>query len=180
MSPLGCVGLFVLGGVFSAQFGMAAVFGTEAGLSVGQISIFVTSIYVGGLLLQFPIGWISDRVERRTLILVVTAVAAAASALPVLWRENFEVLVLTGFVIGGMTNPLYALLIAYVNDYRAAGRGHQRFRRHFALGVDSGRGYGAGDLYRGRRGSGRKYNSLGARVVKSLQRLDTFVGLQWR
>ena len=117
ISPLGCVGLFVLGGVFSAQFGMAAVFGTEAGLSVGQISAFVTAIYVGGLLLQYPIGWISDRMDRRVLILIVTAVAGAAAVLPVVMPGRFEVLLVTGFIIGGMTNPLYALLIAYVNDH---------------------------------------------------------------
>ena len=50
-SPLGCVGMFLLGGVFSAQFGMAAVFGAEAGLSVGQISMFVASFFVGALVL---------------------------------------------------------------------------------------------------------------------------------
>ncbi|MEM6307234.1 MAG: MFS transporter, partial [Pseudomonadota bacterium] len=64
-SPLGCMGMFVLGGVFSAQFGMVAVFGTEIGLSIPQISILVSVIYVGAIVLQYPIGWISDRVDRR-------------------------------------------------------------------------------------------------------------------
>ncbi|WP_421704047.1 MFS transporter [Aliiroseovarius sp.] len=117
ISPLGCVGLFILGGVFSAQFGMAAVFGTEAGLSVGQISIFVSSIYIGGVVLQYPIGWMSDRMDRRFLILIVTGIGAAAATLPVLMPGRFEVLLVTAFLIGGMSNPLYALLIAYVNDF---------------------------------------------------------------
>ena len=38
-SPLSCLGMFLLGGVFSAQFGMSAVYGTAAGLSVTQISL---------------------------------------------------------------------------------------------------------------------------------------------
>ena len=53
-SPLGCFGMFLLGGVFSAQFGMSAVYGVAAGLTIAQISIFVSSIYVGALLMQYP------------------------------------------------------------------------------------------------------------------------------
>ncbi len=116
-SPLGCVGIFVLGGVFSAQFGMAAVFGIKIGLTVGEISFFISMIYVGGLVLQYPIGWISDRMDRRQLILIVTAVGAMGSALPLIWSSSYTILLVAGFVIGGMTNPLYALLLAYVNDF---------------------------------------------------------------
>ncbi|SLN11376.1 putative MFS-type transporter YcaD [Pseudoruegeria aquimaris] len=120
ISPLGCVGMAVLGGVFSAQFGMSAVYGTEAGLSVGQISIFVSAIYIGALLMQFPIGWISDRMDRRTLIMFVSALGGAGAVLGVLSGGNFYVLLVSGFLIGGTSNPLYALLIAYTNDYLEA------------------------------------------------------------
>ena len=116
-SPLGCVGMFLLGGVFSAQFGMAAVYGTQRGLSVAEISIFVSAIYVGAMVLQYPIGWISDRMDRRLLILFVALVGATASVLAMLFGSSFEVLLVTAFFVGGMSNPLYALLIAYVNDY---------------------------------------------------------------
>lgn len=117
ISPLGCVGFFILGGVFAAQFGMASVFGQQAGLSVAQISGFVSTFYIGGLVLQYPIGWISDRMDRRFLILIVTAVAAGAGFLPVFLSSNYTVLLAAAFLMGGMTNPLYALLLAYVNDF---------------------------------------------------------------
>ncbi|PTX55753.1 sugar phosphate permease [Litoreibacter ponti] len=117
VSPLAVVGMLLLGSVFSAQFGMSAVYGSEAGLSVAQISIFVSSIFIGALVLQYPIGWISDRVDRRMLILVVSALAAGAALVAFLFDSNFTVLLACAFVIGGMTNPLYALLIAYTNDY---------------------------------------------------------------
>ena len=42
-SPLGCVGMFLLGGVFSSQFGMAAIFGSVAELRLAQISSFVAA-----------------------------------------------------------------------------------------------------------------------------------------
>lgn len=116
-SPLGCVAVFLLGGIFSAIFGMAAVFGTEAGLTVRQISIFVAVIYTGGLLWQYPIGWASDRMDRRRLILGLAAFGALAMGLGAVFFGSFWAILVAGFVIGGVANPLYSLAIAYVNDY---------------------------------------------------------------
>ncbi len=116
-SPLGCVGVFLLGGVFSAQFAMASVYGTEAGLTVPQISSFIAAIYVGGLLLQYPIGWLSDRMDRRRLIMIVSLSGGAAAATGALFGNVFAILLGVSFLTGGLSNPLYALLIAYTNDF---------------------------------------------------------------
>ena len=117
-SPLGFVGMFLLGGAFSALFGMAAVFGTEAGLSIGKISAFVSMIFIGALALQFPIGWISDRVDRRLLIVAIAVLGALVALTPLL-VAGFGVLLVAAFLVGGLTNPLYALLVAHANDYLA-------------------------------------------------------------
>ena len=116
-SPLGCVGMFLLGGVFSAQFGMAPVYGAEAGLSVAQISMFVATFFIGAVVLQYPIGWISDRMNRRSLIVIVSIIGAAGSALGMMLGGTFWLLLLSAFVVGGMSNPLYSLLIAHTNDF---------------------------------------------------------------
>ncbi|MDO9638751.1 MAG: MFS transporter [Pseudotabrizicola sp.] len=116
-SPLGCVGMFLLGGVFSAQFGMAAVWGTQAGLSIADLTIFVSAIYVGGLVLQYPIGWLSDRIDRRIVVLWLAVLGAVVLMIPVIFDPPFWVLVGVGAVCGGVSNPLYSLLLAYVNDY---------------------------------------------------------------
>lgn len=117
ISPLGCVGIFLLGGVFSAQFGMASVWGSNVGLSVRDLSIFVAAIYVGGLILQYPIGWLSDRMDRRTLVLALAAVGAAVTVVPVLVEPSFAMLVVVAACMGGVSNPLYSLLVAYTNDF---------------------------------------------------------------
>jgi MFS family permease len=116
-SPLGCVGMFLLGGVFSAQFGMASVWGTQVGLSVADLTIFVSAIYAGGLVLQYPIGWLSDRMDRRKVVLWLSALGAVALMVPVFVDLPFALLVLVGALGGGVSNPLYSLLLAYVNDY---------------------------------------------------------------
>jgi len=117
ISPLGCVGMFLLGGVFSAQFGMAAVYGAEAGLTLSQISMFVAAFYIGALVVQYPLGWLSDRMDRRMLILAAALVCGLGAFLGALTGGYFPVLLVAAFMIGGMSNPLYSLLMAYTNDY---------------------------------------------------------------
>ena len=117
VSPLGVVGIFLMGGVFAAMFGMTAVWGTEAGLSVFEISVFTGAIYFGGLVFQYPIGWLSDRMDRRRLLVVVALVGTAGGALAVVFDLSFAWLLGVALVIGGISNPLYSLLVAYTNDY---------------------------------------------------------------
>ncbi len=117
ISPLGCVGTFLLGGVFAGIFAMASVFGTERGLTTSQIALFVAAIYTGGLLFQFPIGWISDRMDRRRLILIMTALGAVTALGAMFLPNAIAFVMVAGFLIGGVANPLYSLLIAHTNDF---------------------------------------------------------------
>jgi len=119
-SPLGCMGMFLLGGVFAAQFGMSSVYGTQADLSVAQISIFVAMFFVGPILLQMPIGWISDRMDRRVLIMIVSAIGGVGSVIGMFIGSQFSLLLFAAFLVGGMSNPLYSLLLAHTNDFLEA------------------------------------------------------------
>ncbi len=116
-SPLGCVGMFLLGGIFSAQFGMSAVYGAQVGLSLVEISTFVAVFYIGAVVLQYPLGWMSDRMDRRLLIMLVAAVGGVGAVIGMILGVTFTMLLVAAFIIGGMTSPLYSLLIAYTNDY---------------------------------------------------------------
>ena len=117
VSPLGVVGIFLMGGVFAAMFGMTAVWGTEAGLSILEISVFTGAIYFGGLLFQYPIVWLSDRMDRRKLLVIVALIGTAGGAMAVLFDLPFIGLLGVALIIGGISNPLYSLLVAYTNDY---------------------------------------------------------------
>lgn len=116
ISPLGVVGQFFLGAIFAALFGMASVYGTERGLTVKDISLFVAAIYFGGMILQYPIGWVSDRMDRRVLIFIVCSIGTFFSFAANLF-DSFIWLLIVAFIIGGVSNPLYSLYIAYTNDY---------------------------------------------------------------
>lgn len=116
-SPLGCVGIFLMGGVFAALSGMSSVWGAVIGLSVAEISLFVAAIYAGGLVLQYPIGWISDRYDRRKLVLILSAIGGLCGLLVIAAQPGTVGLVIAGAIMGGVANPIYALLLAYTNDY---------------------------------------------------------------
>jgi MFS family permease len=119
-SPLGCAGMLLTGGVFSAMFGMASVYGAMSAMTIGEIAIFVAAMYVGGLVLQYPVGWLSDRMDRRALIMAMSAVGAVVMAVATLWPiPPFVFEVVVAALLGGVINPLYSLLIALTNDHLA-------------------------------------------------------------
>ncbi len=116
-SPLACVGTLLLGGVFSTLFGMAPIYATERGMSIAEVSYFITAIYAGGMLFQYPIGYLSDKFDRRLLIIGSAAVGALA-AIAALWIEtDITSLIVIALIIGGASNPMYSLLLAYAMDY---------------------------------------------------------------
>ena len=117
ISPLGCVGMLLTGGVFAAQFGMAAIYGSQAGLSVAQISTFVAAFYVAALVAQYPLGWLSDRMDRRLLIAMVALVTGIGAMIGMLLGADFRFLLLSAVLVGGSSNPLYSLLMAHTNDF---------------------------------------------------------------
>ncbi len=115
-SPLGAVGIFLLGSVYATQSGMGAVFGTQIGLTTTQIALFVAMLFAGALVLQYPIGWLSDRMDRRRLIFGLALLGAASCLLGWVTGGRLWPLMAAAFFGGGVTTPLYALLLAYTND----------------------------------------------------------------
>jgi MFS family permease len=115
-SPLGTVGIFLLGSVYATQSGMGAVFGTQIGLTATQIALFVAMLFAGALVLQYPIGWLSDRMDRRRLIFGLAVLGAVSCVLGWVTGGGLWPLMIAAFFAGGVTTPLYALLLAYTND----------------------------------------------------------------
>jgi MFS family permease len=119
-SPLGTVGIFLLGSVYATQSGMGAVFGSQIGMSVTQIAMFVAMLFAGALVLQYPIGWLSDRMDRRILIFGLAFLGASSCLLGWSIGDALWPLMAAAFFAGGVTTPLYALLVAYTNDSLSA------------------------------------------------------------
>lgn len=119
-SPLGTVGIFLLGSVYATQSGMGAVYGTQIGLSADQIALFIAMLFAGALVLQYPIGWLSDQMDRRKLIFGAAALGATACGVGWFTGGGLWPLMAAAFLAGGVTTPLYALFLAYTNDFLSA------------------------------------------------------------
>ncbi len=117
-SPLGVVGMFGTVMAHGAFFGMGAVYGHAAGLSVPEISLLMGLWLLGGVVLQWPIGRLSDGLDRRLVLTTVTfAAALLALAAPVLLGRSGALLLGVVALYGGLALPMYSLCIAHTNDF---------------------------------------------------------------
>jgi MFS family permease len=118
ISPLGVVGAFGTGWANSAFFAMGPVFAEGLGYSVAEVSIFMSAAVAGCVVLQWPIGHASDRFDRRTVLMLVTFLAAAAALGAVGLIESGPLaLYAVVALFGGLSFPMYSLCIAHANDY---------------------------------------------------------------
>ncbi len=118
ISPLGVFGCFATGLSNGAVIGMGAVYARALGFSVGEISLFMGIVFFGAVVLQWPIGRLSDRFDRRRVITLTTVLAGLiALALAIAPTPGATVLFALMGLFGGLSFPLYALCVAHANDY---------------------------------------------------------------
>ncbi|WP_366553822.1 MFS transporter [Aquibaculum sediminis] len=119
ISPLGAIGAVGTGMSHGALFGMGAVVAREIGLALAEVSLFMGVVFLGGILLQFPIGRLSDRFDRRLVLTVVTfgAALAATGALFSALLGNMLAVFVCMTLVGGTSLPLYALVVSHSNDH---------------------------------------------------------------
>ena len=119
-SPLGLIGSFCAGLVNASFYSLAPVFALGLGLSIGATSTFMASVIFGGLLLQYPVGHLSDRIDRRTVLtMVALGTAAACVGIVLVARWNPSWVYLAGIVYGGLSFTVYSLCAAHANDFAA-------------------------------------------------------------
>lgn len=120
ISPLGVIGCFGGGLMGGGFFAMGALFAHAAGLSIFHVSLFMGLTVFGGLILQWPIGRLSDRFDRRTVLLgMLTAETLVCLLQFVLWTTTGALpplLVLT-MLFGGVQATIYPISVAHAFDY---------------------------------------------------------------
>ena len=115
-APLGMTAAAVTGMSNGALLSGGPVYGLEAGMSAARVGLFIGTTLIGQLILQWPLGALSDRISRRRVILGVTTVAAIAAALAIELDPLGAPFLLVALVFGGMTYPMYSVSISHVND----------------------------------------------------------------
>jgi MFS family permease len=118
-SPLAVVGVLACGMGQSAFFALGAVFGLSKGLPLVYVSFMMGLPPLGVILSQYPIGWISDRVDRRTIIMLLSFMAAVAAAMTLAGGIYLSRLLLISLItaFGVISLPIYSLVVAHANDH---------------------------------------------------------------
>ena len=117
-SPMAFVGSFSIGMVYSALFGLMGVFGAKIGLSIFQISILVFVNMFVGAIFQYPVGKISDKYDRRTILLSLNLIAIASLVfIYLLGSLSFNLLLVFIGIHSAVSLPYYAVIISHMNDF---------------------------------------------------------------
>jgi MFS family permease len=118
-SPFGIVAAFLCGVATSAFFTLGPVFAQRRDLDTGGVAAFMASGTLGGFLMAWPLGWLSDRLDRR-LVIIGAAATATASLLTMMALVPDEasrwILYLCAGIFGGTVVPTYSVVMAHVND----------------------------------------------------------------
>ncbi len=115
-SPLAGTGVIVAGIMTGATWSLLPLYGLQTGLDDGAIGVLMLLLSVGTIVLQWPVGWLSDKKSRRLAILWSAGSSAVAAALITLFRPDGTMLYVLVFLYGGFGMPLYSLSVALAND----------------------------------------------------------------
>lgn len=118
-SPLAVLGVLACGLGQSAFFALGIVFGLSKGLPLVSVSFMMALPPLGVILSQYPIGWISDRFDRRTIIMILSFVAALVAGLTLAGGYYLSRFLLIALVtaFGVISLPIYSLVVAHANDH---------------------------------------------------------------
>ena len=115
-SPLAVISNTLTGVAHGTIFGLGAVYALQKGFSVEKVSIFMACFLFGGLLFQWPLGLLSDRIDRRVVMAASAAVAVALTLLAVFVPAGGTFFFAVIALLGGVVMPMYSMCIAYAND----------------------------------------------------------------
>ncbi len=116
-SPIGVVGAVVSGFVWAVVMAMSPVYAQRAGFDAEGVALFVAALVTGGILLQLPIGWISDLRDRRVVLAGMAGLAAMAAGVGAAAHGRDPSTTIAAIALfGGLTFPFYTVAVAHVND----------------------------------------------------------------
>ncbi len=159
--PGAAIGALLAGVALGAFWSLGPAYASSVGLTRVQVSAFMSITILGGAVMQFPIGRLSDRHDRRTALALVSGVGAmlalVASLMPGLDAAGLYVLF---FLIGGVVFALYPLCVAHLLDHLPA---HALLAGCSALLLLNGLGAAIGPLL-----AGAAMQQLGATALPML------------
>jgi MFS family permease len=122
VSPVAAVGAPLVGLANAAFWGVGAVYAQELGYDNAQIAAFISVAVIGAAVLQWPLGWLSDKFDRRRVMLASAVFGIASSlALATFGGRSPEFLLGLGALFGAFVIPMFGLTAAHANDHAGSG-----------------------------------------------------------
>lgn len=121
-TPLGVITAVGAGIANGALVAMASVYAVQVGVPQPRTGLFVAAAAIGSVVLQLPVGAMSDRLGRRQSILLVTFAAVAVGAVAQAMSPDGWGLIGAMFLLGGLSFPMYSLALSYVVDVLPTGQ----------------------------------------------------------
>jgi MFS family permease len=116
-SPLGVVAVTVSGMISSTIFSMGPVYARLSGLGTTGVATFMAVSILAAVVTQYPIGRLSDRMDRRTVIAIACTIATlAALAIVMFPHMPHPIFLMVAAVFSGFVLTLYSLAVSHVND----------------------------------------------------------------
>ena len=122
VSPVAAVAAPMIGLGNAAFWSVGPVYAQQLGYDKSIIAAFMSTVVIGAATLQWPLGWLSDRIDRR-LVMVGSGTlgAAAALALAEYGSQSELYLLALGALFGAFIIPMFGLTAAHANDHAAPG-----------------------------------------------------------
>lgn len=118
IAPLGAVGALFAGLATGAFWGMGPLFAHRIGLAPTGVALFMSATILGGAMLQWPIGRLSDNSDRRRVLAVVCLGAVVTALMSYgLVLAIPDALYVSAFIYGGFAFTIYSLSVAHTNDH---------------------------------------------------------------
>tara|TARA_B110000967_G_scaffold205000_1_gene248583 strand:- start:378 stop:1631 length:1254 start_codon:yes stop_codon:yes gene_type:complete len=115
-SPSGVATIGISGLASAGFFGVGTIYAIQSGLSISETALFMTLFIGFGALSQWPLGWLSDKIDRRKVILLCCSIVIGVCTLLVMFNFSKTTFLVLNGIIGASTLPLYSLGVAQTND----------------------------------------------------------------
>lgn len=123
ISPLACGGCLFVGLTNTAFRLISPIYVSDIGFDLSHVATFISIAILASALMQFPLGWLSDRLDRRVAIMLASGGAIIAAITLAVAPPTMPWLLFVGsFLYGGLSLPLYPLLAAHANDRAQPGQ----------------------------------------------------------
>jgi MFS family permease len=115
-SPLAVIGNCLTGMAHGTIFGLGAIYASQVLVDIKAISWFMACFLLGSLVLQWPVGYISDRIGRRGVMAGLSIVAVVCCLLAIVTPKDSLLFYAVIVALGGVAMPMYSICVAYAND----------------------------------------------------------------